>query len=127
MANKAVVSVAALGIGAYTLNEQFKDWQVKKERQKREQEAQDRADVLQRRLEESQKKKGQKRKNLLGTEGDILMERLFTMRVYAQVEDILYEIIMKVGEAAKKDTYSNLQQLNLPLMDNMVVPVDRRT
>ena len=57
----------------FPLSEQFKDWQVRNEQRERAQEAEDRAEALQRRYEEAQVKKGKK----FG--GDFIFERYETM------------------------------------------------
>lgn len=53
MANKAVVGVAALGVGGYMISENIKDWQAKNEQRVREQEREDNWAERERRLEES--------------------------------------------------------------------------
>jgi len=53
MANKAVVGVAALGVGGYMVSEHIKDWQAKVEQRAREQEREDNREAQERRFEES--------------------------------------------------------------------------
>ena len=53
MANKAVVGVAALGVGGYMISENIKDWQAKNEQRAREQEREDNREAQERRLEEA--------------------------------------------------------------------------
>ena len=53
MANKAVVGVAALGVGGYMISENIKDWQAKNEQRAREQEREANWAERERRLEES--------------------------------------------------------------------------
>jgi len=53
MANKAVVGVAALGVGGYMISENIKDWQAKNEQRARDQEREDNWAERERRLEES--------------------------------------------------------------------------
>lgn len=53
MANKAVVGVAALGVGGYMVSEHIKDWQAKVEQRAREQERKDNREAQERRFEES--------------------------------------------------------------------------
>ena len=53
MANKAVVGVAALGVGGYMISENIKDWQAKNEQRTREQEREDNREAQERRLEEA--------------------------------------------------------------------------
>ena len=53
MANKAVVGVAALGVGGYMVSEHIKDWQAKNEQRARVQEREDNREAHERRLEEA--------------------------------------------------------------------------
>ena len=123
MAHKGVVGAVALGACAYAGMERFKDWSVEREREEREQMLRDRQDEYIRRLEESQRKKGKRsaKTRLGGFEGEIGLELAFQSKVYERLEEILYGLVVKVGEEGKDlRRYENLQQLNLPLMSNEV-------
>ena len=121
MANKAVVGALALGVAGYTAIERLKDWEVEKEREEREQSIKDaRAEYI-RRLEESQRKRGRRSANKRdegGIAADYLSDKLFQSRVYSHLEDVLYELAVRVGEEGGKLRNENLKQLYLPLMGN---------
>ena len=112
MANKAVVGLAAMGVSAYAINEQLQDWRARKERERIQRQRQDNIDALQMRIE------GVQRKKKGGRDGfaDVLHEMQFTKGVWSRVEDILYDLVLKVGENAKPLRNSNRAFLNLPLM-----------
>ena len=112
MANKAVVGLAAMGVSAYAINEQLQDWRARKERERIQRQIQDNIDALQMRIE------GVQRKKKGGRDGfaDVLHEMQFTKGVWSRVEDILYDLVLKVGENAKPLRNSNRAFLNLPLM-----------
>ena len=114
MANKAVVGLAAVGVSAYAINEQLQDWRARKERERIQRQRQDNIDALQMRIEGVQRKKKEKG----GMEGyaDVMHEMQFTKGVWSRVEDILYDLILKVGEDGKPMRNSNRALLNLPLM-----------
>ena len=114
MANKAVVGLAAVGVSAYAINEQLQDRRARKERERIQRQRQDNIDSLQMRIEGAQRKKKEKG----GMEGfaDVLHEMQFSEGVWSRVEDILYDLILKVGEDGKPLRNSNRAFLNLPLM-----------
>ena len=64
-------------------------------------------------MEESLRKKGGQR---LGD--GILHESMFQARIWKQVEGILYDLILKVGQKVHPLRSNNLQQLNLPLISD---------
>ena len=119
MAHKGVVGAVALGACGYAAMERFKEWEVEKEREEREQFVRDREAEYIRRLEESQRKKGN-RSAREGVEADLIMGNLFQSKVYERLEDILYGLAVQVGGEGKPLRNGNLQQLNLPLMSNEV-------
>lgn len=119
MAHKGVVGAVALGACAYAGMERFKDWSVEREREEREQMLRDRQDEYIRRLEESQRKKGNMsaRQQLRGGLEELKAGMAFQSKVYERLEEILYGLVARVGEeGGGLRRYENLQQLNLPLM-----------
>ncbi|KAL7552491.1 hypothetical protein ACHAWF_015736 [Thalassiosira exigua] len=117
MANKAVVSVAALGLGAYAVSENFKDWRARRERRAEAQERRDREDAWARRLEEARKKEGEHAASTSG-KGDFLLQRAFAAGVFARVEEILYDLVLGAGDTAKPSRRDDLRRLDLPLMSD---------
>ena len=121
MANKAVVGAVALGVCGYTALERFKDWEVEKEREEREQTERDQQAEYIRKHEESLRKKGSMSDRKFGAAVNMMTDKIFQASVYAAMEDILYELAVKVGEEGRPFIgETNLQQLNLPLMGNKV-------
>jgi len=49
---------------------------------------------------------------------DFLFRSLFQVGVFAQVEENLYDLVLKVGEGVEPLRSNNLQRLNLPLISN---------
>lgn len=49
---------------------------------------------------------------------DMDFQRLFQVGVYAQIEQNLYDLVLKIGEGVEPLRSNNLQRLNLPLISN---------
>ena len=49
---------------------------------------------------------------------DMDFQRLFQVGVYAQIEQNLYDLVLKIGEEVEPLRSNNLQRLNLPLISN---------
>ena len=112
MANKAVLGAMAIGLAGYTGMERIKDWQIERERENQVQAQRDHEAEMERRLEEKLRKQGNR-----SVKDQMSGSKLFQMKVYSHLEDMLLGLAVKVGEEAPLHN-RNLQMLNLPLMNN---------
>ncbi|EJK45714.1 hypothetical protein THAOC_35658, partial [Thalassiosira oceanica] len=112
MANKAVVSLAALGVGAYVAKEQLSDRLARAEVKRREEEESDRAEVMRARYEEASRKKG----GALAWGEEIVFHRA----VYERVDDALFELVIRAGRSAETSGGGSLRRLDLPLLGDGV-------
>ena len=109
MANKAVVSLAALGVGAYVAKEQLSDRLARAEVRRQKEEEADRAEAMLARFEEASRKEG----GALAFGEQIVFHRA----VYERVDDALFELVKKVGESfSATGGGRNLRRLDLPLL-----------
>lgn len=121
MAHKGVVGAVAVGLGLYSANEWRKDWEVENERKKRELEEQDHRDELMRRLEESERRSGGRSAAAYQAEMEnLFLDRDFQVRVFSHLDQLLYGLVVRVGEEGTPLRNSNLQLLDLPLLSNEV-------
>ena len=48
----------------------------------------------------------------------MVFQSMFQVGVYAQIEQNLYDLVLKIGKVTPLSRSYNLQQLNLPLISN---------
>ena len=121
MANKVVVGAMAAGLAGYALTEKVREMEVKRERERREQELRDRAEESERRLEEKLRRKGNKsmRAQINGAANEMMVQREFQTKFFSYLEEMLFSLTVKIGEGKGATLHNrNLQMLNLPLMSN---------
>lgn len=125
------------------VSEHIKDWQAKNEQRAREQEREDNIAERERRFELKmvslgvikflvydwnlplsntchipryvQRKEG---KSPMSAGEDLVFQSMFQVGVYAQIEQNLYDLVLKIGNDTPLSRSYNLQQLNLPLISN---------